>query len=282
MKKVVQIAQNCIVLVYTQIPINLVCLITHTKGWLGISDTQARVSVWTSVRPFDKVVKCSTCQINHPICLDCLFEILQKKNLSEVGNMVRTEMYLINTCNSKGVKIRKQAARDGVQFNFVLPEGVPSSYTPLGNTGESMVVGPERIDQTSPKSQASKPVEGLSLIGVKKDGSNLPACNSDGQGLMFHLPNVIPAEPTPLKGPPPVKKSHEVVPNNFKVPSSTTKGSAVQRSSSVGSVKCDVAALIKMNLFSPIRTKTFSKIKTINGNNKQVSGFSVPPILPAQ
>ena len=39
LKKVVQIVQNCIVLVYTQIPINLVHLIAHTKGWLGISDT---------------------------------------------------------------------------------------------------------------------------------------------------------------------------------------------------------------------------------------------------
>ena len=191
-------------------------------------------------------------------------------------------MYSINTCDLKEVKIRKQAARDGVQFNFVLLEGVSSSCTPLSNTGESMVVGPERIDQTSPKSQASKPPEGLSPIGVKKDGSNLPACNSGGQGLVSHSPNVISAEPTPLKGPPPVKKSHEVVPNNFKVPSSTTKGSAVQRSSSVGPVKHDAAALIKMSLFSPIGTKTFSKIKTINGSSKQVSGFSVPPILPAQ
>ena len=167
------------------------------------------------MRPFDKVVKCLTCQINHPACLDCLFEILQKKDSSEVGNMVRTEMYSINTYNPKGVKIRKQAARDGVQFNFVLLEGVPSSCTPLSNTGESMVVGPERIDQTSPKSQASKPAEGLSPIGVKKDGSNLPACNAGSQGLVSRSPNVIPAEPTPLKGPPPVKKSHEVVPNNF-------------------------------------------------------------------
>ena len=41
LKEVVQIVQNCIVLVYTQILINLVCLIAHTKGWLGISDTQA-------------------------------------------------------------------------------------------------------------------------------------------------------------------------------------------------------------------------------------------------
>ena len=99
---------------------------------------------------------------------------------------------------------------------------------------------------------------------------------------MSRSPNVIPAEPTPPKGPPPVKKSHEVVPNNFKVPSSTTKGSAVQRSSSVGPVKRDAAALSKTSSFSPIRTKTFSKIKTINGSSKQVNGFSVPPILPAQ
>ena len=114
------------------------------------------------------MVKCPTCQINHPACLDCLFEILQKKDPSEVGNMVRMEMYSINTCDPKGVKIRKQAARDGVQFNFILPEGVPSSCTPLGNTGESMVVGPERIDQTPPKSQASKPAEGLSPLVLKK------------------------------------------------------------------------------------------------------------------
>ena len=145
-----------------------------------------------------------------------------------------------------------------------------------------MVVGLERIDQISPKSQAFKPSEGLSPIGVKKDGLNLPAHNSGGQGLVSHLTNVIPAEPTPLKGPPPVKKSYEVVPNNFKVPSSTTKGSAVQRSSSVGPVKHDAAALIKTSSFSLIRTKTFSKIKTINGSSKQVSGFSVPPILPTQ
>ena len=167
-------------------------------------------------------------------------------------------MYSINTCDPKGVKIRKQAARDGVQFNFVLPEGVPSSCTPLSNTGESMVVGPERIDQTSPKSQAPKLSEGLSPIGVKKDDSNLPVCNSGGQGLVFCSPNVIPAEPTPPKGPPPVKKSHKAVPNNFKVPSSTTKGSAVKRSSSVGPVKRDAEALIKTSSFSPIRTKTSS------------------------
>ena len=108
LKKVVQTAQNCIVLVYTQISINLVRFITHTKGWLGISDTQAQVSVWTLARPFDKVVKCSTCQINHLVCLDCLFEILQKKDPSVVGNMARTEMYSINTHNLKGVKIRNK------------------------------------------------------------------------------------------------------------------------------------------------------------------------------
>ena len=203
-------------------------------------------------------------------------------NPSEVGNMARTEMYSINTHDPKGVKIRKQATRDGVQFNFVSPEGVPSSCTPLGNTGEFMVVGPERIDQTSSKSQASKPAEGLSPIGVKKGGSNLPVRNVGGQGLVFHSPNIIPAEPTPPKGPPPVKKSHEAVPNNFKVPSSTTKGLAVQRSSSVGPVKRDATALIKTSSFSPIGTKTSSKIKTINRISKQVSGFSVPPILPAQ
>ena len=61
------------------------CLIAHTKGWLGISATQAQVSVWTPVRPFDTVVKCPTCQINHPACLDCLFEILQKGNPSDVS-----------------------------------------------------------------------------------------------------------------------------------------------------------------------------------------------------
>ena len=77
------------------------------------------------------MVKCPTCQINHLACLDCLFEILQKKDLSEVDNITKTEMYLINICDPKGVKIRKQAARDGVQFNFVLAEGVSSSCTPL-------------------------------------------------------------------------------------------------------------------------------------------------------
>ena len=231
------------------------------------------------MRPFDTVVKCPTCQINHPACLDYFFEILQKKNSSEVGNMVRMKMYLINTCNPKGVKIRKQAVRNSVQFNFVSLEEVPSSSTPLRNTGESMAVGPERIDQISPKSYASsKPSEGLSPIGVKKDGLNLPMYNSGGQGLVSCLPNVISAEPTPPKGPPPVKKSHEAIPNNFKVPSSTTKGSAVQRSSSVGSVKCNAATLIKMSLFSPIGIKTTSKIKLLVGATNK----SVPPILPAQ
>ena len=144
------------------------------------------------------------------------------------------------------------------------------------------MVGPERIDQTSPRSQASKLSKGFSSIGVKKDGLNLPVHNSGGQRLVFHSPNVIPAEPTPLKGPPPVKKSYKIVPNNFKVPSSTTKGSAVQRSSSVGPVKHDATALIKTSSFSPIRTKTSFKIKTINESSKQVSGSSVPPILLAQ
>ena len=41
LKKVVQIAQNFIVLVYIQISINLVWLIAYTKGWLEISNTQA-------------------------------------------------------------------------------------------------------------------------------------------------------------------------------------------------------------------------------------------------
>ena len=50
----------------------------------------------------------------------------------------------------------------------------------------------------------------------------------------------------------------------------------------MGPVKRDAAALSKTSSFSPIRTKTFLKIKTINGSSKQVSGFSVPPILPAQ
>ena len=248
-------------MVYTQISINLVHFIAYIKGWLGISNTQAQVSIWTSARSFDKVVKCPTCQINHPACLDCLFEILQKKNLSEVGNMVRIEMYSINTHDPKGVKIRKQAAKDGVQFNFVLSEGVLSSCTPLSNIGESMVVGPERIDQTPPKSQASKPVEGLSSIGVKKDGSNLLVHKAGDQRLVSCSSNVISAEPTSLKGLLPMKKSYEVVPNNFKVLSSTTKGSAVQRSSSVGPVKRDAAALSKTSSFFPSGPKPFLKLK---------------------
>ena len=56
-------------------------------------------------------------------------------------------MYLINIYDSKEVKIRKQAARDGVQFNFVPFEEVSSSYTLLRNAGELMVVGLERTDQ---------------------------------------------------------------------------------------------------------------------------------------
>ena len=75
---------------------------------------------------------------------------------------------------------------------------------------------------------------------------------SGGQGLVFHSSNIIPAEPTPPKGPPPVKKSYEAVPSNFKVPSSTTKRSVVQRSSSVGPVKCNTTTLIKISLFSHI------------------------------
>ena len=43
LKKVVQIAQNCIILFYTQIFINFVCFIAHTKEWLRISTTQAQV-----------------------------------------------------------------------------------------------------------------------------------------------------------------------------------------------------------------------------------------------
>ena len=116
--------------------------------------------------------------------------------------MARTEMYSINTHDPKGVKIRKQAARDSMQFNFISLEGVPSFYTLLGNTGKFMVVGFERTDQLSLKSYASsKPSKGLSPIGVKKDNLNLPVHNFGGQGLVSHLPNVIPAEPTPLKGP---------------------------------------------------------------------------------
>ena len=78
--------------------------------------------------------------------MDCLFEILQKKNPSEVDNMAKTKMYLINTYDFKGVKIRKQAAKDGVQFNFVPSEGVPLSCTSLRNVGESIVVGSERTN----------------------------------------------------------------------------------------------------------------------------------------
>ena len=125
------------------------------------------------------MVKCPTCQINHFACLDCLFEILQKKDSSEVGKKARMEMYLINTCDPKEVKIRKQAARDGVQFNFVPPEEVPPFCTPLRNAGEAMMVGSERSDQFSPKSHVlSKPSIGLFPISVKKDSFNLPVCKS--------------------------------------------------------------------------------------------------------
>ena len=148
------------------------------------------------------LLKCPTCQINHFACLDCLFEILQKKNSSKVGNITKIEMYLINTCNLKGVKIRKQVARDGVQFNFVPPEEVFPSCTPLGNAGESMVVGSERSNQFSSKIHtSSKPSISLFPMSVKKDGFNLPVHKFGGQGLVFCLPNVILAEPTPLKGP---------------------------------------------------------------------------------
>ena len=189
-------------------------------------------------------------------------------------------MYSINTCNLKGVKIKKQAAKDSVQFNFVPPEGVSPSCTLLRNAGEAMVVGSERSNQFSPKLHVSfKPSVGLSPISIKKDSFNLPVCKSGGQGLVFHSLNVISAEPTPLKGLPPVKKSHEVIPNNFKVPSSTTKGTAIQRSSSVGPAKHDAATLSKTSSFSP---KTTFKIKTISGSNKQVSRSPVPLRLPAQ
>ena len=196
--------------------------------------------------------------------------------------MARTEMYSINTYDPKGVKIRKQAVKDGVQFYFVPLKGVPPSCTLLGNAGESMVVGLERTDQFSFKSNTlSKPSVGLSLISGKKDGLKLPVHKSGGQGLVFHLSNVISAESTPPKGFPPVKKSYEAVPSNFKVPSSSTKRSAVQRSSSMGPIQYDATTLIKMSLFSPIKTKTTSKIKTISESNKQISGSPVLPILPA-
>ena len=94
---------------------------------------------------------------------------------------------------------------------------------------------------------------------------------------MFCSLNVIPAEPTPLKGPPPVKKSHEAIPNNFKVPSSTTKGSAVQRSSSVGPAKYDAATLSKISSFSPIKTKTISKIKLLVGATNKLVNPQCPP-----
>ena len=83
----------------------------------------------------------------------------------------------------------------GVQFNFVPPEEVPPSCTPLGNAGEAMVVGLERSDQFSPKSHALfKFSIGLSSISVKKDSFNLPMHKFGGQRLVSCLPNVIPAE----------------------------------------------------------------------------------------
>ena len=90
-------------------------------------------------------------------------------------------MYSINTCNSKGVKIRKQAAKDGVQFNFVPLEEVFPSCTPLRNAGEAIMVSFERSDQFSSKLHASfKPFVGLSPKSVKKDSFNLPVCKSGG------------------------------------------------------------------------------------------------------
>ena len=111
-------------------------------------------------------------------------------------------MYSINTHNPKGVKIRKQATRDGVQFNFVPLEGVSPSCTSFRNAGESMMVGLKRTDQFSPKLNAlPKPSVGLSPISIKKDGLKLPVHKFGGQKLVFHLLNVISAKPTPLKGP---------------------------------------------------------------------------------
>ena len=192
-------------------------------------------------------------------------------------------MYSINSHDPKGVKIRKQVAKDGVQFNFVPLEEVSPSCTPLRNAGEFMVVGFERTNQFFPKSNAlSKPSIGLSPLSGKRDGLKLPVHKFGGQGLVFCLLNVISAKPIPPKGSPPVKKSHEAIPNNFKVPSSSTKGSAVQRSSSMGPVKHDATTLIKTSSFSPIKTKITSKIKTISRSNKQISGSLVPSILPAQ
>ena len=110
---------------------------------------------------------------------------------------------------------------------------------------------------------------------------NLPVHKSGGQGLVSCSSNVISAESTPPKDPSPVKKSHKAIPSNFKVPSFSTKGSAVQRSSSMGPVQYNATTLIKTSSFSPIRTKITSKIKTISESNKQISGSLVPPILPA-
>ena len=63
------------------------------------------------------MVKCPTCQINHFAYLNCLFEILQKKDPSEVGNMVR--------------KKYEEATEAKLNFNkcFVLST---ESYKPVG------------------------------------------------------------------------------------------------------------------------------------------------------
>ena len=172
-------------------------------------------------------MKCPTCQINHLICLDCLFEILQKKDSSEVGNIAKIEIYSINTCNPKRIKIKKQATKDDIQFNFIPFERVSSSCTSFRNIGESMLVNSKRINLFSLKLHVLfKPFKGFFSIGVKKDNLNLPTYNFRGQRLVFCLLNVISTESTPLKGFLSIKKSYEAIPNNFKVPSSTTKGLA--------------------------------------------------------
>ena len=115
--------------------------------------------------------------------------------------MLKMEMYSINTCNSKGAKIKKQTTKNGVQFNFVPFEGVSSSCTLLGNTSEPMVMSFERTNQVSLKLHIlTKSFESSSPIGVKKDGLILLVYNSKGQRLVFHLFNIIFAEPAPLKG----------------------------------------------------------------------------------
>ena len=72
-------------------------------------------------------------------------------------------MYSINTCNLEEVKIRKQAVKDDVQFNFVFLKRVFSSCTLFENTGELMVVDFERTNQFFPKLHTLiKPFKGLS------------------------------------------------------------------------------------------------------------------------